>query len=265
MAKKKMAATVISQEQIADGIYDLWLSTDLSQMAVPGQFVGVYPKNGAMLLPRPISICRADQEKNALRLVYRVVGKGTDEFCTYKEGDTLDLLGTLGNGYPMETAAGKKVILMGGGIGVPPLLEMAVRLNALSEDKRPADIQIVMGYRNAQTFLTEEFEKNGTLTIATDDGSLGTHGTVIDALNENKIEGDVIYACGPMPMLRGIKGYAKEHNMKAYISLEEKMACGVGACLGCVVKTKKEDAHSHVNNARICTDGPVFDAEDVEI
>ena len=165
----------------------------------------------------------------------------------------------------MEEAAGKTAILMGGGIGVPPLLELAKRLTRLPEDKRPKDIKIVMGYRNDQTFLADEFRKYAELYIATDDGSLGTHGTVIDALNEQNIEGDVIYTCGPMPMLRGIKKYAAEHNMKAYLSLEERMACGVGACLGCVVATKEKDAHSHVNNARICTDGPVFDADVVNI
>ncbi|WP_027203250.1 dihydroorotate dehydrogenase electron transfer subunit [Butyrivibrio fibrisolvens] len=265
MAKKKVSAKVISQKILADGIYDLRLETEITEDAVPGQFVGVYTDDKSSLLPRPISICGVDKEKNELRLVYRVVGKGTDLFSKLSEGDQVDVLGPLGNGYPMEEAAGKTAILMGGGIGVPPLLELAKRLTRLPEDKRPKDIKIVMGYRNNQTFLADEFRKYAELYIATDDGSLGTHGTVIDALNEQNIEGDVIYTCGPMPMLRGIKKYAAEHNMKAYLSLEEKMACGVGACLGCVVATKEKDAHSHVNNARICTDGPVFDADVVDI
>ena len=265
MAKKKVSAKVISQKILADGIYDLRLETKITEEAVPGQFVGVYTNDKSSLLPRPISICGVNKEKNELRLVYRVVGKGTDLFSKLSEGDEVDVFGPLGNGYPMEEAAGKTAILMGGGIGVPPLLEMAKRLSQLPDNKRPKAVKIVMGYRNDQTFLADEFRKYGDLYIATDDGSLGTHGTVIDALNEQNIEGDVIYTCGPMPMLRGIKKYAAEHNMKAYLSLEERMACGVGACLGCVVKTKDVDAHSHVNNARICTDGPVFDAEDVDI
>ena len=156
-------------------------------------------------------------------------------------------------------------MLMGGGIGVPPLLELAAQLKRLPEDRRPAAVSIVMGYRDAQTFLKEEFEENGTLYIATEDGSVGTRGNVLDAVRENQIEADVIYACGPMPMLRAIKKYAQENQIQAYISLEERMACGVGACLGCVCKTVHKDAHSHVNNTRICTDGPVFNAEDVDI
>ena len=146
---------------------------------------------------------------------------------------------------------------MGGGIGVPPILELAKQMNA--------DKQVVVGYRDSRTFLKEDFEKYGTVTIATEDGSVGTKGNVMDAIRENGLEADVIMACGPMPMLRAIKAYAAEKNIPAYISLEEHMACGVGACLGCVVKTKDVDHHSHVHNARICTDGPVFLADDVEI
>lgn len=265
MAKQKERATVISQKILADGIYDLRFETSIAKDAVPGQFIGVYTDDKSSLLPRPISICGVNKDKNELRLVYRVVGKGTDLFSKLSEGDHVDVLGPLGNGYPMDEAAGKRVILMGGGIGVPPLLELAKRLSKLPDGERPKEINIVMGYRNDQTFLADEFRKYAELYIATDDGSLGTHGTVMDALKEQKIEGDVIYTCGPMPMLRGIKQYAAEHHMKAYLSLEERMACGVGACLGCVVATKEKDAHSHVNNARICTDGPVFDADVVNI
>ena len=263
--KKKTQAKVLSQRMLADGICDLWLETTLAEHVNPGQFVGVYPANAAALLPRPISICRVDEDRKALRLVYRIVGKGTAEFALYQQGEYLSVLGILGNGFPMEQAAGKKVMLMGGGIGVPPLLELAAQLKRLPEDRRPAAVSIVMGYRDAQTFLKEEFEENGTLYIATKDGSVGTRGNVLDAVRENQIEADVIYACGPMPMLRAIKKYAQENQIQAYISLEERMACGVGACLGCVCKTVHKDAHSHVNNTRICTDGPVFNAEDVDI
>ena len=128
-----------------------------------------------------------------------------------------------------------------------------------------AEKQIIVGYRDNQLFLKEDLEENGTVYIATEDGSVGTKGNVMNAIEENALQADVIFACGPMPMLRAIKKYAEEKEIKAYISLEEHMACGVGACLGCVVKTKEVDHHSHVHNARICTDGPVFDAEEVEI
>ena len=128
-----------------------------------------------------------------------------------------------------------------------------------------ADKQIVVGYRNQDTFLKDDLEKYGKVYIATEDGSVGSKGNVMDAIREYALEADMIFACGPMPMLRAIKKYAEEKGIHAYMSLEEHMACGVGACLGCVVKTKEVDHHSHVNNARICTEGPVFEAGEVEI
>ena len=267
MAKQKENAVVHSQEQLADGIYSMWINTEAAKDAKPGQFISMYTTDESKLLPRPISICEIDKENGRLRVVYRVTGPktGTEEFSKLKAGDIIPVIGPLGNGFPYEKAEGKKVFLMGGGIGVPPLLELAAQLKRLPEDRRPAAVSIVMGYRDAQTFLKEEFEENGTLYIATEDGSVGTRGNVLDAVRENQIEADVIYACGPMPMLRAIKKYAQENQIQAYISLEERMACGVGACLGCVCKTVHKDAHSHVNNTRICTDGPVFNAEDVDI
>ena len=261
MAKKaKIEARVLSQSILAEEIYDMWLETELAMDAHPGQFVGVYPANKATLLPRPISICEVDKEKSALRLVYRVVGSGTAEFALYQPGDIIMILGILGNGFPLEAAEGKRVVVMGGGIGVPPLLQTAKELS-----QKGTEVTAVMGYRNEETFLSDDFKKYAKMVIATEDGSVGTKGNVIDAMNGNSVECDVILACGPMPMLRAIKQYAQDKGIKAYISLEERMACGVGACLGCVCKTKEVDHHSHVHNARICTDGPVFDAEDVEI
>ncbi len=257
MQKKKINAKVYSQKEIAPGIYDMYLETDLAGAAVPGQFVCLYPKDKSTLLPRPISICEADKERGLLRLVYRVAGKGTAEFSGYQRGEEAALLGNLGNGFPLEAAKGKKVFLMGGGIGIPPMLELAKRMEA--------EKQIILGYRDGNTFLKEDLEKYGRVYVATEDGSMGTKGNVLDAVRENVLGADVVFACGPMPMLRAIKQYAARQGIAAYISLEEHMACGVGACLGCVVKTKEKDAHSHVNNARICTDGPVFEAGEVEI
>ena len=124
---------------------------------------------------------------------------------------------------------------------------------------------IILGYRDRNTFLLEEFQELGEVFISTDDGSLGTKGTVLDAFRESGLKAGVLMACGPLPMLRGIREYAGNAFLPAYISLEERMACGIGACLGCVTKTKSVDAHSHVNNARICVEGPVFSAEEVEL
>lgn len=255
--KQKHTAKVLSQREIAPDIFDMWIETPLAADAKPGQFLGVYPRDRSTLLPRPISICETDAARGALRIVYRVAGAGTREFSGYSRGDAISLLGNLGNGFPLEQGAGKKAFLMGGGIGVPPILELARRLEA--------EKQIVVGYRDGNLFLKEDLQKYGTLHIATEDGSAGTKGNVMDAIRENGLEAEVIFACGPMPMLRAIKAYAAEWDIPAYISLEEHMACGVGACLGCVVKTKEVHHHSHVPNARICTDGPVFEAKEVQI
>lgn len=285
--KKKITAVVRSQTRLAEGIYDLWLVTELAREARPGQFVGVYPLDQSTLLPRPISICEVNETRTALRLVYRVTGAGTGEFSCWEPGQVVKVLGVLGNGYPVKEARGRCVALLGGGIGVPPLLETAKAMSCgcLSETKNAAcdgdanaltasiadgtipvtQVHSFLGYRDADTFLEEDFARCSTLHIATEDGSRGTKGNVLDALRESGLKPDLIMACGPMPMLRAIKQFAQKEGIEAYISLEERMACGVGACLGCVVKTRDVDPHSHVNNARICTDGPVFNAKEVEI
>ena len=139
------------------------------------------------------------------------------------------------------------------------MLELARELPASAEK------QIIVGYRDNQLFLKEDLEENGTVYIATEDDSVGTKGNVLDAIREQNLTADVIYACGPTPMLRAIKEYAAEKGIKCYISLEEKMACGIGACLACVCQSKDVDHHSNVHNKRICKDGPVFLAEEVEL
>ena len=181
------------------------------------------------------------------------MGKGTEEFSGMSAGMILDILGPLGNGFPKKS---KKAILIGGGIGIPPMLELAKELEC--------EKQIVLGYLD-ELFLTEEFEKAGEIYLATEDGSMGTKGTVLDAIRVNELKADIIYACGPTPMLRAIKQYAETNGIECYISLEERMACGIGACLACVCKSKDVDSHSHVHNKRVCKDGPVFDAREVEL
>lgn len=256
---KKDIATIISQEEIATDIFSLIMKTDLAKDAKPGQFIEIYPKSESMLLPRPLSICEIDKENSTLRIVYRVAGGGTAEFSWYEEGDTVTVLGPCGNGFPVEKASGKTAFCMGGGIGIPPMIETAKSLNQIA-----AKTYIIPGYRD-ELFLTKEGKMYGELCIATEDGSTGTKGNVLDAISENNLKADIIFACGPMPMLRAIKKYAEENDIECYISLEERMACGVGACLGCVAKTKNIDDHSKVHNARVCTEGPVFDAREVEI
>lgn len=246
--KVKEKALVLSQELLAENIYSILIKTNAAAYAIPGQFVSIYCNEGSRLLPRPISICEIDKEASTLRLVYRVAGEGTREFSSLTAGESIDILGPLGNGFPLE---GEKAIVVGGGIGVPPMLELTKQL--------PGSVIAVMGYRNDDLFLNEEFtDQASDLIIATDDGSVGVHGTVVDAMRENGLEADVIYACGPKPMLRAVAAYAKEKGIKCYVSMEERMACGVGACLGCVCQSTEVDDHSHVNNKRVCKDGPVF-------
>ncbi|MCM1257540.1 MAG: dihydroorotate dehydrogenase electron transfer subunit [Roseburia sp.] len=251
--KKREKAMVMSQREISPGIFDMWISTgEIAAMAKPGQFLSLYCKDGSRLLPRPISICEIDRKERSLRLVYRMAGKGTEEFSGMKPGEELEILGPLGNGFPLKE---KKAFLVGGGIGIPPMLQLSKELNG--------EKQILLGYRDS-LFLNEDFAPYGKVYLATEDGSAGTKGNVIDAIEENGLTADIIYACGPLPMLRALKSYAKDHGIECYVSLEERMACGIGACLGCVCKSLEVDGHTNVHNKRICKEGPVFFAQEVE-
>jgi dihydroorotate dehydrogenase electron transfer subunit len=254
MAEKfKEQAIIIRQEEVADDIYSMWLRTEqIAQNAKAGQFISIYCKDGSRILPRPISICEIDKEDGAIRVVYRVAGKGTDEFSKLHTGEQLEIVGPLGNGFPKKS---QKAFLIGGGIGIPPMLQLAKELEC--------EKQMVLGFRD-EVFLLEEFTKQGAVYIATEDGSSGTEGNVLDAIRENGLTADIIYACGPTPMLRALKQYAIEHDIECWISMEEKMACGIGACLACVCQSKNKDEHSNVNNKRICKEGPVFRAREVE-
>ena len=249
-------AIVLSQEQISAGIFSLMLGCrEIAASARPGQFVTLYCKDKSRLLPRPISICRVNEKDGILCLVYRVAGEGTAEFAGLLPGDDITCMGPLGNGFPIEECNDDSVsFLIGGGIGIPPMLELCARL--------PGKKQVILGYRDSSTFLKKEFEDLGAAVyIASEDGSIGTKGNVLDAIAEHQLSADVLFACGPKPMLRALAAYGKEKGIKAYVSLEERMACGIGACLACVCKTVETDAHSQVNNTRICTEGPVFAAD----
>ena len=263
--KKKTTMTVLDSRMLTREIWSLeaaFTPKDIPQTVKPGQFAGLYPAGGDMLLMRPISICRWDSSRGSLRFVYRAGGRGTRSFTSLQPGDQIDVLGILGNGYDTEAMLGRRVLLLGGGIGVPPMLELAAALKSGSADTK---VTAVLGYRNSELFLKEEMEEFADVYIATEDGSVGTRGNVLDAVRENGIEADVICACGPMPMLRAVSRYAGEKGISAFLSLEERMACGVGVCLGCVAKTRKVDDHSKVHNARVCVEGPVFAAEDVDL
>ena len=306
--KFREQALVLANENIASGIFDLRLkAATIVKHAAPGQFVSVYSNDRSRLLPRPISICGADSETGELKLVFRVAGRGTEEFSKLKPGETVDLTGPLGNGFPlerafpedslkeaggkeaggtetdgMESGAGKTVFLIGGGIGIPPMVQLAkslqeksneiagredaghmTRAGAAGQNAAP-HIYCILGFRD-ELFLTDDLKPYGDLVIATEDGSHGTKGNVLDAIRENGLKADVIYACGPTPMLRALKKYAEETGTECWLSLEEKMACGIGACLSCVCRSTAVDGHSKVKNKRVCTEGPVFLSTDVDI
>lgn len=251
--KFEETAIIIRQEEIADDIYSMWLRTDeIALHAKAGQFLSIYCNEGSRLLPRPVSICEIDRKDGALRIVYRIAGKGTEEFSTMRTGMQLKVVGPLGNGFPKKA---KKAFLIGGGIGIPPMLQLAKELDC--------EKQMILGFRD-ELFLLEEFRRQGKVYIATEDGSAGTEGNVLDAIRENGLTADIIYACGPAPMLRALKEYAQKKNIECWISMEERMACGIGACLACVCKSQNKDAHTNVKNKRICKEGPVFRAEEVD-
>ena len=179
-------STLVKCDRLSEGIYEMYLKTGAAAYAKPGQFVMVYPKDSSTILPRPISICEVCGD--TLRLVYRVQGKGTREFSLYKEGESVKVLGPIGNGFPVEEGHGKKSILIGGGIGVPPILELAKALKG-------EDVTILAGYRNSDMFLVDDFKAQAHLEIATEDGSVGVKGNVMDVIREKNLKCDVIFPC----------------------------------------------------------------------
>lgn len=242
-----MEGRLLHTEEIAAGIYDFVIEApDLAQTAEPGQFLHIRLPGRA--LRRPISICGIDRKAGTLRIVFQIRGEGTAELAGWKEGDSLDVLGPLGKGFPVD-CAGKRLLLVGGGIGVPPLLGVAEALGK--------NTVAVLGFRNRDAVILErDFQNAGSKTlVATDDGSYGHHGLVIGLAE--KEEFDCVYACGPTPMLKAVCRLAGEREVPCFISLEERMACGIGACLGCATPLLREGGEPYYGH--VCKDGPVFD------
>lgn len=247
--KTVVMAKVLSNIKFSEGIYEMKVSApEIAKEAKPGQFVNLYTGKGEMILPRPISICEIDKEQGILRILFQVLGKGTECFSTFKEEDSVKIMGPLGNGFTITEDCCKSVVV-GGGIGVPPLLELVKNLEG--------KVQVFLGAKT-NPILVEEFQKHGaSVYVATDDGSCGFHGNVLELIRRINPTPDMIYACGPKVMLKAVAGWAKEKQLDAQVSMEERMACGIGACVGCAIKVKRKEAQDW-ENLKVCKDGPVF-------
>ena len=241
---KNVIFTVLTNEKLTDSVYKMTLSGDTKGIERPGQFVNI--KLEGLYLRRPISVC--DYEDGKLTIIYKVVGKGTEQMSWLDKGAMLDVLVGLGNGYFTEFS-GEKPLLIGGGVGVPPLYNLAKVL--ISEGKTPT---VIIGFNTkSEIFYKDEFEKLGVkVLVATADGSYGIKGFVTDAIKEVG-EYTHVYTCGPEPMLKAV--YNATTTDGSY-SFEERMGCGFGACMGCSCKTK-------YGNKRICKDGPVLLKEEI--
>lgn len=248
---KNERMTIVHQAEIAHNIYELTLQGELVQEMTPGQFVHVKVGDSfEPLLRRPISIANINKETNEFTMIYRAEGRGTSLMALRQVGDELDVLGPIGNGFPVEACpVGGTALLVGGGIGVPPLYELSKQLNA-----RGIRTIHVLGFQTENvTFYEEQFSELGETHYVTVDGTKGTKGFVTTVLDEMNPEFDVFYSCGPLPMLRALEAYYPEK--PGYLSFEERMACGIGACFACVCDTTDKHEKDYV---KVCSDGPVF-------
>ena len=244
---------LIAKRELAPKVFDFTLENErFARAARPGQFAHVLVPGKT--LRRPISICEADPAEGRLRLVFEIRGEGTELLSHTRTGEELDLLAPLGRGFSLRDTS-KKAVFVGGGIGVPPLLFAARAYGA--------NAAVLLGFRSASAvILREDFERYGCrVLLATDDGTAGKHGFCTEFLASELAGADAVYACGPTPMLRKTADAANAAGVFCQVSLEERMGCGVGACLVCACKTRREngeEGYSHV-----CKDGPVFNAKEV--
>ena len=240
---KQSIFTILTNEALTPSVYRMTLSGDTSAITAPGQFVNI--RLAGKFLRRPISVC--DWENGKLTLVYKVVGHGTAQMAAMAPGESLDILTGLGNGYDL-TLTGEHPVLVGGGVGVPPMYGLAKHLRAMGKE-----VQVILGFNTkAEIFYEQEFKDLGcTVTVTTADGSYGVKGFVTDAMKN--MHYSHFCACGPEPMLKAL--YAAS-TTSGQMSFEERMGCGFGACMGCSCKTL-------TGNKRICKDGPVMKKEEI--
>lgn len=260
----KSFAKLVKKEQLKSDIFKYSVEApDIVKDAKQGQFIEIrVSDNVEPFLRRPISIHNMDKENGILEFIFQVKGKGTKILSEKVEGDLIDIIGPLGHGT-FEYNDFQNIAIIGGGIGVFPLYELAK--NAKNDGK---NVNIYLGFRNKDfVVLEDEFkELANELILTTDDGSYSEKGFAIDFLKKDVEDGkiDCIFACGPLPMLKAVRNYAIEKNIPCQISLEEKMGCGLGVCLGCAVKTA-ESSSEKPEYVHVCKAGPVFEAKDVEI
>lgn len=253
---------LLSKEEIKKDIVKFkCLAPEIVKLAKPGQFLEVrVSKSTETFLRRPISICSIDKENEIVEFIFQVKGRGTQFLSEVQVGDEIDVVGPLGNGV-FDIKDCKNIAIIGGGIGVFPLYELA------KNSFKNTNTNVYLGFRSKDFVALEEEFKNvsNKLVVATDDGSYGENGYAINFLADDfdNLNIDGIFACGPLPMLKKVQEFAKSKNVYCQISLEERMACGIGACMGCSVKLNTGD--DTVKYARVCKDGPVFEANSVEI
>ncbi|MCD8502478.1 MAG: dihydroorotate dehydrogenase electron transfer subunit [Bacillaceae bacterium] len=251
---------IVSQQMLATKIFELVLRNKrIVQRAKVGQFLHLKVSEGMdPLLRRPISIANIDKDRNELTVIYRAEGTGTKLLSTRKQGEMIDVLGPLGNGFPVETETDiSTAILIGGGIGVPPLYELAKQFVQIGKK-----VITVIGFSSERdVFYEGKFAALGDVHVSTIDGSAGTKGTVLDVIKEKSLQFDAIYACGPTVMLKAIE--ETYPTTDGFLSLEERMACGIGACFACVCH--KKDDLTGTSYKKVCTDGPVFPIGEVQL
>ncbi|MCQ8267394.1 dihydroorotate dehydrogenase electron transfer subunit [Streptococcus suis] len=243
---------LVEQVQLAPRIFSMILQGEMvSEMRI-GQFIHIRVPNDAMLLRRPISISEIDYGRSQCRIIYRVEGLGTDVFSNMVAGDYLDVMGPLGNGFEIDFLKdGDPILIIGGGIGVPPLVEVAKQAV-----KRGAKVTSVIGFATKEAvILEEELAQYGSVHVTTDDGSYGIKGSVATVVEQLTNDFSAIYSCGAPGMMKYVDQRFQDHP-HAYLSLEARMACGMGACYACVVKPKRGQEHE---NKRVCKEGPVFE------
>mgnify|MGYP001224345615 CR=1 FL=1 len=247
--------TIFKQREIVSGIFECILGGEDVPAPLPGQFLHVKVTEGFdPLLRRPISV--ADANDHELKMIYRREGKGTALLAKKVAGDTIDVLGPLGNGFPLdEVSTGETALLVGGGIGVPPLYYLAKKLV-----EQGVRVVSILGFASKTvSFYEAEFSGLGAVYVASEDGSFGTKGFVTDVIDLHDITFDVLYACGPIPMLRSLE--SRYHGRKAFLSLEQRMGCGIGACFACVCHLQNDP--DGLSYRKVCSDGPVFSIGEV--